>query len=333
MSSPISASIDITYRCNLKCRHSYNSSGDFKAIFKRKELTDAEIINICREIAEISSIEQFCFCGGETLLRYKLIEKCTFEMKKINPNIMVNLVSNGILANEQILTKLKSCGIDNIQYSLDGISDDSYDFIRGSKGKLSNVKQAILKTCKLGIDVNVAVLPHQKNYREFEQIIDFCAEAGVVTFRTQPFMPIGRGAMYSDSIALTEEQYDELKKILSTKEKNLRNKGNYMQFEWGDPMDHFYVLQEVDDIPYITINAYGEIELSPYLPFVIWNLITDGSLVEYFDQNISTRILRLPLVKNVLEDMIQVEDLNGVIKKYHLPRIYEEEYINLKEQV
>lgn len=68
------------------------------------------------------------------------------------------------------------------------------------------------------MEVNVATLPHKKNIHEFSDIINFCAENEVHTFRVQPFMPIGRGAEYNHLIALSDEMYVQLKETLYSAE-------------------------------------------------------------------------------------------------------------------
>jgi MoaA/NifB/PqqE/SkfB family radical SAM enzyme len=64
-------------------------------------------------------------------------------IKSISPNTSVNLVSNGILFDDKKAQGLKEAGITLIQFSLDGISDFSYDLIRNSNGKLHKVLEAI----------------------------------------------------------------------------------------------------------------------------------------------------------------------------------------------
>ena len=44
------ASIDVTYRCNLRCKHCFNFSG----VPRRKEMTDKELRNLAEEISKLS---------------------------------------------------------------------------------------------------------------------------------------------------------------------------------------------------------------------------------------------------------------------------------------
>lgn len=61
-----------------------------------------------------------------------------------------------------------------MQFSLDGLSDASYDHVRLSNGKLPRVLDAIKIARRHGIRVAVASLPHARNIREYPSIISFC---------------------------------------------------------------------------------------------------------------------------------------------------------------
>lgn len=139
-----SASLDVTYKCNLRCNHCFNSSG---APIKC-EMSDEKLIEIVESLAHLK-VSSLCFFGGETLLKYDVITKMAKKFKDVFPKGAVNLVSNGLLFNREKAEGLKNAGISLIQFSLDGISDDSYDFIRNSNGKLSKVLESITIAKKL----------------------------------------------------------------------------------------------------------------------------------------------------------------------------------------
>ena len=90
-----SVAIDITYKCNFRCKHCYNSSGEHQR--NSKELSDDEILKIVDEICDYYP-ESICMCGGETLLRVELICKVAeLVNKKSNGKISLNMVTNGYL--------------------------------------------------------------------------------------------------------------------------------------------------------------------------------------------------------------------------------------------
>ncbi|MEK3899142.1 radical SAM protein [Paenibacillus sp. FSL R7-0179] len=320
-----SASLDVTYKCNLRCNHCFNSSG---APIKC-EMSDEKLIEIVESLAHLK-VSSLCFFGGETLLKYDVITKMAKKFKDVFPKGAVNLVSNGLLFNREKAEGLKNAGISLIQFSLDGISDDSYDFIRNSNGKLSKVLESITIAKKAGLNVGIACLPHKKNLSEINSIIDYCIEHGVFELRFQPFMPLGRGDDNFNKISLNRDEYKELLKIIDEGKIKILSKSSELKIEWGDPLDHFYMLREVDYIPYININAYGEILLSPYLPLKMWDL-NKASLENYIEENIPKNVLGISLVKEVLEGIFSVRDMN--LSKFNLPKIFMQENIDLLEMM
>lgn len=70
---PYQLALDITNKCNLRCLHCYNASGENRVM--EHELSDDEVIKFVKDILPMKLLN-FCFCGGETLLRKELICKC-----------------------------------------------------------------------------------------------------------------------------------------------------------------------------------------------------------------------------------------------------------------
>ena len=69
-----SASIDLTYKCNFRCKHCYNTSGEHET--NLCELTDREVIRVAKDLLLLEP-ESVCLCGGEALLRKDLLlETC-----------------------------------------------------------------------------------------------------------------------------------------------------------------------------------------------------------------------------------------------------------------
>lgn len=320
-----SASIDVTYRCNLRCKHCFNFSGKPR----KGELTDEQLVSLAQEISELG-IDSVCLCGGETLYRYNtLCEMCKI-IKKNSPQTTVNLVSNGILLSREKAIGLKEAGFFMVQISLDGFTDESYDTVRQSKGRLSKVFEGIHNAMNAGLEVSLATLPHKKSLFEFENIIDYCHENNIYELRAQPLMPLGRGKENYDELALTDDEYDMLKSILKKKEKELADNGSRTSIHWGDPLDHYFMLQEVDYLPFLTINAFGEMVVTPYLPFTIWNL-KEKSLSEFFKMKFPEKVLLHPLVHKYISSVFLVEDM--YYPDGELPRMYLERNLNIIEEI
>lgn len=315
-----SASVDVTYQCNLRCRHCFDFGGECK----RQEMDDREVLNVFYQLAQ-ANLSSICICGGEPLLRRGLVNKAISLIKKNDKSTLVSMVSNGLLWTERIASELKESGLDLIQFSLDGITNESYDYVRMSHGQLPQVIKAIRIATDNDIKVAIASLPHSRNIEEYPKIIDFCESLGISDFRAQPLMPLGRGERNYNELCLTPEQNDALAKYMSS-----RNATSPMQITWGDPVDHLFMYQETGRIPQVCINAFGEISVSPYLPITIWNL-RKRPLQEYIDLEIDIYALQHPVVLNRLQSISGLSDFTSNAEG--LPILFLESSLDISEEL
>ena len=135
--APHSVALDITNKCNLRCLHCFNNSGENDVV--ANELSDNEVLELVDSICQMHPFS-FCFCGGETLLRKDLVIE---SLRRLSASgVKCNLVSNGLLANSNTLHELERAGLNGIQFSLDGLRD-SHEHMRGLSGLYDRVLDAI----------------------------------------------------------------------------------------------------------------------------------------------------------------------------------------------
>lgn len=132
--------IDITRKCTLKCRHCYNHSGEMN----NDELASDELFRIMNDLASTRP-DNFCICGGEPLLKKEIIFRFIDHQKKINSEMNIGMVTNGELLTESISEKLIYYGLNNIQFSIDGATENSHDWLRNKKGLFENLLHTIMQ--------------------------------------------------------------------------------------------------------------------------------------------------------------------------------------------
>ena len=324
-SVPYSVSLDITYKCNLRCLHCFNSSGEHNT--GQKEMTDEEILSICDDIVALKP-NSVCICGGEPLLRkelvYKVISKITTGS---NNNIIVNMVSNGELLTKEVAENLKKSGVTTVQISIDGGTKETHEWIRNKKGTYDKAINALRYLKEAGIDSAVSSLPTKRSLPEFKANIDICKSLGVTNFRTQPLMLLGRAKDNLRDQVLEYEEYGELVALIE----ELKQDSDYSNIliEWGDPTEHLMdeMQESLKKHTAIGINAYGELTVSPYIPLVVGN-IKRHSLMEYWNNGLS-KIVTLPLVKEITDKVIVSENMDLSQTSENIPEVYREKSLYL----
>jgi radical SAM protein with 4Fe4S-binding SPASM domain len=147
--------LQITNRCNLRCRHCYIGEGS------HQDLSMEQIQRVLKEFEEIQGL-RLLLSGGEPLLH-----PFFWEINDILQNQAFRsvLLSNGTLITKEVAKKLR---VHEVQISLDGIKE-GHESLRG-KGTFEKTLMAIDHLQEADIRVSVATMIHRKNLLEFDQL-------------------------------------------------------------------------------------------------------------------------------------------------------------------
>ena len=156
--------LQITTRCNLRCRHCYIGSSHLT------ELTIKTIRDTLDEFQELQGL-RLLITGGEPLLhtKFKQINSLLpeYAFRKV-------LFTNGVLLSEKLL---KSLNVNEIQVSIDGI-ESGHDALRG-KGTFKKAMAGLRKAAQAGHDISVATMVHSMNLNEFEEMEELFKGMGI----------------------------------------------------------------------------------------------------------------------------------------------------------
>lgn len=310
--APHHVALDITNKCNLRCLHCYNSSGENEVM--HDELTSDELFVFAKEMADMS-LYSMCFCGGETLLRSKDILRCLPILR--DGNVAASLVTNGLLLTESLLRDLEDFGLKSIQFSLDGIGS-AHDRLRGHEGAFEIVEEAVATVLNHSdLHLAIAFTPTSFNTEQFPDVISLLDEiftksnrskrtpGDFIELRVQPLMVLGR-ARKNTFIRPDYSQYRTL--IHAIQEDDFLRKHPNVRPQWGDPVDHLirfsdnrYLLDQV------SVHANGDIVVSPYIPLVVGN-IRNHPLEDYWNNGLSS-IWSTKLVQDLCNHMWTIDDM------------------------
>jgi len=297
---PTQLAFDITNKCNLNCLHCFNRSNENSKV--SDELSDREVINFIKDVIKMKP-HNICICGGEPTLRFNLL--CQISRMLSSNGIMVSLVTNGLSMTSEKALLLKESGVERIQVSLDGATDKTHETLRIAKGSFNKAIEAIkiFKEMKIK-EVGVAFTPTKFNCEELEKIFELCKSLGVNIFRVQPLMILGRARSNVENILPSEFQYRNL--VRKINELKYYNKEPIIQ--WGDPIDHLIRFRTTAQhmVSFLTIQANGDIVVSPYLPISVGN-IRKNSIIKYWEKGLP-RIWENDFVKNIASRIMCISD-------------------------
>lgn len=138
---PACVDIELTYRCNLRCKmcpqELYKTQLGEKSKNQR-EINTQDLDLLFTDLAAMK-VGYITLTGGEPLLRRDILSIIHSARQH---NLFVNILSNGALLNEAMASELIRLGVGCITFSLDG-SEKIHDHIRGVKGSFSRLIRGI----------------------------------------------------------------------------------------------------------------------------------------------------------------------------------------------
>jgi radical SAM protein with 4Fe4S-binding SPASM domain len=210
--APDTVYLEVTNRCNLKCKHCYAIAN--KSSY---ELPLHEIERLFMRLNEIGTFG-VVIGGGEPLIRQDIIDIIDLAN---NHNLLVGLSTNGSLINEKFIEQVKN-KISNVQISLDGHNAEQHEKLRNVKGIFNGTLESIKLLSDNGFYVTVATVITKDNIRFIDKIIDLAIENGAKCYRAMKLIGTGRASInHLDSIN-SEVDINCLKKIKAKYSKKIK---------------------------------------------------------------------------------------------------------------
>jgi SynChlorMet cassette radical SAM/SPASM protein ScmE len=200
MRTPRSLDLEITSKCNLRCRYCYHftSAGDVK-----DDLPKDEWMRFFQEL-NTYGVMTLTLQGGEPF--------CRENLKELIEGIVLNrmrfdILSNGTLITDDMASFLSSTGRCNgVQVSIDGSSPSPHDAFRG-KGNFARAIKGIEILRKNNVHVTVRVTIHRQNVTDLDGIASLLLEEiGLPSFSTNSATFFGLCRKNTDQVQLTAEE-------------------------------------------------------------------------------------------------------------------------------
>lgn len=175
---PISATIELTERCNLSCGHCYINQPAKSQSARAKELSTDQIIAILDKIAD-SGCLFLVFTGGEPLLRPDFPE---IYMHARRLGMLVTLLTNASMMTLEIANMLASSRPQVVDVSIYGATKATYESVTGSQGSFDRFIRGIELLQERNIRTTLKSVILTTNKHELSQMRSF-AESYSIPFR------------------------------------------------------------------------------------------------------------------------------------------------------
>lgn len=253
---PYTIVIEITRKCNLRCKHCYDNAG--KA--RENELSFDEWNRVIDDFVS-EGTENIFITGGEPFVYPDIMSNTLIQWSKKFVSIVV--ATNGYEISQRIVDLIG--GIPNIsfQISLDG-DEEIHDYIRGQKGTFKKAISSVLLLSQKGFPVTVAMTLNPLNKDKIEEVIKISKTYMAKEFRVGWTFSHGRAK--DKKWDFDENTFTRLSDLII----KLVNK-------YED--EHFTILRGVgkgvENEPFIQ----GEEDKNCGAGSLVWSILSDGKVV------------------------------------------------------
>ena len=242
---PLWLSLELTYRCPLKCSWC-NNPLDFED-YGSQELSTAEWKKVLDDARRLGAL-QLGFTGGEPMLRDDL-EELVGHADRIG--FYTNLITSGIGLTEERLLALKAAGLKHIQLSVQASRAELTDALVGARAHAGKMEAArLIKKHGFPMVLNVPVF--KQNIGEIDAMIAWAAGMGIEYIEFANIQYYNWALMNRDELMPTLAQVREAEAVV-----------NRWREKLGNTMTIYFVIPDYyEGRPKACMNGWGAIHLT-----------------------------------------------------------------------
>ncbi|MBI4124634.1 MAG: radical SAM protein [Deltaproteobacteria bacterium] len=163
----ISAMIELTYGCNLRCVHCYNPTHQ-----ARNELSTGQVLKIL-DALQAQGCFRIGFTGGEFLTRKDALEIIRYAKKL---GFVVQLLTNATLVTAPIADQIKALSPASVDISVYGATKETYEKVTGVPGSFKKFVTGVDLLCKRNVTMMLKLVLMTLNVHELDLMKRFARE-------------------------------------------------------------------------------------------------------------------------------------------------------------
>src|SRR5580658_9616453 len=228
LAAPICLTWELTYACNLACRHCLSSSGRRDPA----ELTPAEARSVIDELAAMQ-VFYVNVGGGEPMLRADFFDLLAYA---VDHGVGVKFSTNGTRLTRARAVQLASMDYVDVQVSIDGATAEVNDDVRGV-GSFAAAMAAMehLAAADFG-QFKISVVMTRRNVDQLDALTEIAERYGA-QLRLTRLRPSGRGADTWQELHPTADQQRDLYRWLLDRPDVLTGDSFFHLSALGEPLE------------------------------------------------------------------------------------------------
>ncbi len=266
-SFPLALHLELSGKCNLRCKHCYNDSGNRETL-----MTADRWKKFATQVAD--DLFSVTLSGGEPLL----LGENLYEIMDIfaASNTWINMISNGFYINKETARRLAGYPLGWIAISIDSPYEEFHDYLRGVKGSWRRAVMAAshLTSFNAPVYINSCVTP--KTLAHIDEMVKLARDIGAKELTLSKVLLSGRAYQSEKELVLSEEETAEFE----AKASELQKKTNAItvNITTRSIQDSLNDHTGTPNYEIPIIRPDGNMRLSCFEPVIIGNVLREDHL-------------------------------------------------------
>ena len=180
---PLSGSVDLTYRCNLRCGHCYARHLVGQTEAQAGELDTETVVRLLSQAADAGCMN-LVLSGGEPLLRSDFAE---IYRHACSLGLLTEVFTNATLIDDRVIEVFRDFPPRQVDVSIYGATAETSERVTGVPGAHDRAMRGIHRLLSAGIRVGLKTMILRENAQEVPDMEAFAESVGV-RFRLDPLV-------------------------------------------------------------------------------------------------------------------------------------------------
>lgn len=168
---PVSATLELTYRCNFHCVHCYCVIDPAKT---PTELSTAEWKGVLDQLAEAGCVSAG-FTGGDPFLRRDFLEIAEYARSK---KFVVRILTNASFLTDAVADRVAALKPASVSVSLYGFSPETYQAVTGRADFHAKAYAGVRRLRERGVRMQLKFPMLRESFHERHEMVAFAREMG-----------------------------------------------------------------------------------------------------------------------------------------------------------
>lgn len=195
---PFNVIFELTYRCNLRCKHCYIPEPSRH----QRELTTEECYQVLDDLAELKGF-YITYTGGEIFLRPDFFKIAQYGKSL---GFAQKFFTNGTLLTPLLCDKIADSKPVSVEISIYGVSESTHDFVTKARGSHRKSMEGIRWLVERGVRTKAKMPLMYHSFDEFKELLAECEQLGVELSMDHSIAPMDDGTTDVLGLRITNEQ-------------------------------------------------------------------------------------------------------------------------------